>query len=356
MDAHRGLHHFGLPQHEPVAGDLFEWARAWARTAWCDDSGEETGGDGDSGCSGCAYCDDSGEETGGDGGSECSGCAYCYDSGSESGGDGDSECSGNKTKKMGTKRGREEVENEIEPDETGSLEADDASQPTKRAKMDPMPVLNAYEQQRLERIRQNNEARRLPNFRLHWRLALSRTRAPNPSALPMRRICCRSSTPRRSAKPMPSCRRRQRRQLLRECVSPRSCPKGCPHGAQTVCSRSRRDLHSSTTSARMGRSSFARCACSRPPRAAPHCHSVATVQRAHVLHRALKRFSIRRASSRSLQPIRSARRANPSPSQKRTSGPTPRDRPGACAQPRSGSAAGRRRCSRRCRRRRRSSR
>jgi hypothetical protein len=98
--------------------------------------------------------------------------------------DGHSECSENQAKKMGTKRGREEIENEIEPDETGSLEADDGSQPTKRAKMDQMPS-NAYEQERLERIRQNNEARRLPNFRLHWRLALSRARAPNPSALPM---------------------------------------------------------------------------------------------------------------------------------------------------------------------------
>ncbi len=90
MDALRWLRHFGLPQHEPVAGDLFEWSRAWARTAWCDDSGEETGGDGDSLCSGCAWCDASGEETGGD---------------------VDSECSENKTKKMGTKRGHEEIEN-----------------------------------------------------------------------------------------------------------------------------------------------------------------------------------------------------------------------------------------------------
>jgi hypothetical protein len=134
MDA--WLHHFGLLPHESVAGDLFEWARAWAWTAVVE-------------CRGCAYCDDSGEESG------------------------------------GTKRGREEIENEIEPDETGSLEADDGSQPTKRAKMDQMPSKNAYEQERLERIRQNNEARRLPNFRLHWRLALSRARAPNPSALPM---------------------------------------------------------------------------------------------------------------------------------------------------------------------------
>ncbi len=68
------------------------------------------------------------------------------------------------------------------PDETSSLEA--GSPPTKRDKIDQMPS-NAYEQERLERIRRNDEARRLPNFRLHWRLALSRTRAPNPSALPM---------------------------------------------------------------------------------------------------------------------------------------------------------------------------
>jgi hypothetical protein len=172
MDALRWLHHFGLPQHEPVAGDLFEWSRAWALTAWSDDSGEETGGDGDSECSGCAWCEDSGEETGGDGDSECSGCAWCDDSGSESGGDGDSECSENKTKKMGTKRGHEEIENEIEPDETGSLEADRGWQTTKRAKMDQMPVLNVYEQQRLENMRQIKQELPLPNFRLPWRLAL----------------------------------------------------------------------------------------------------------------------------------------------------------------------------------------
>ena len=209
MDA--WLHHFGLLPHESVAGDLFEWARAWAWTA-------------DVECRGCAYCDDSGEES------------------------------------RGTKRGREEIEIEIVPDETGSLEADDGSQPTKRAKIDQMPS-NAYEQERLERIRQNNEARRLPNFRLHWRLALSRTRPRYRCAA---RICCSSSTARRSAKAMPRCR------LLRERVRPRSCPTGCPHDARAVCSRSRRDLHSLRTSTRMGRSSFARCACSRPPRAAPH--------------------------------------------------------------------------------------
>jgi hypothetical protein len=102
----------------------------------------------------------------------CSGSAWCDDSGEEFGGDGDSECSENKTKKMGTKRGREEIENEIEPDETGSLEADRGSQPTKRAKMDPMPLKNVYEQQRLENMRQIKEALPLPNFRLPWRLAL----------------------------------------------------------------------------------------------------------------------------------------------------------------------------------------
>ena len=333
MDALRWIHHFGLPQHEPVAGDLFEWARAWARTAWCDDSGEETGGDGDSVCSGCAWCDDSGEETGGD---------------------GDSECSGNQTKKMGTKRGREEVENEIEPDETGSLEADDASQPTKRAKMDPMPVLNAYEQQRLERIRQNNEARRLPNFRLHWRLALSRTRAPNPSALPM----CRTHLLQVLHAQKVGETYAKLQAPATKAAAPRVRePKKLSEGLPTRRSDRLLEIPAGPSfvdnERKNGSVIIARCACSRPPRAATHCHSVATVQRAHVLHRALKRFSIRRASSRSLQPIRSARRANPSPSQKRTSGPTPRDRPGACAQPRSVSVAGQRR-RRRCRRRRRS--
>jgi len=125
MDA--WLHHFGLLPHESVAGDLFEWARAWAWTAVVE-------------CRGCAYCDDSGEES------------------------------------RGTKRGREEIEIEDEPDETGSLEADDGSQPTKRAKMDQPPVLNAYEQQRLARIRENDQARRLPNSRLHSRAPVLRTR------------------------------------------------------------------------------------------------------------------------------------------------------------------------------------
>ena len=121
MDA--WLHHFGLLPHESVAGDLFEWARAWAWTAVVE-------------CRGCAYCDDSGEES------------------------------------RGTKRGREEIEIEIVPDETGSLEADDGSQPTKRAKMVQMPVLTAYEQERLENMRQIQEALPLPNFRRPWRLAL----------------------------------------------------------------------------------------------------------------------------------------------------------------------------------------
>ncbi len=127
--------------------------------------------------------------------------------------------------------------------------------------------------------------------------------------LSMCRICCRSCTRRKSATPLPLSpmhKRRLRRNLLGECVRPRSRPKGWPHDARTVCSKSRRNLHSLPTSARMGRSPFARCACSRPPRAAPTCHSVTTVQRAHVLHRPMKRFSIRRASSRSLQPSRSA--------------------------------------------------
>jgi hypothetical protein len=73
---------------------------------------------------------------------------------------------------MGTKRGHEEIENEIEPDETGSLEADRGWQTTKRAKMDQMPVLNVYEQQRLENMRQIKQELPLPNFRLPWRLAL----------------------------------------------------------------------------------------------------------------------------------------------------------------------------------------
>ena len=51
---------------------------------------------------------------------------------------------------------------------------DGGEETTKRAKIDQMP-LNVY-------------------FRLHWRLALLRTRAPNPSALPMCRICCTSCT------------------------------------------------------------------------------------------------------------------------------------------------------------------
>jgi hypothetical protein len=270
IDAHRWLHYFGLPQHEQVAGNFFEWSWAWART-WIEQTGMDgsfffleqphphqqvhsaashwqpaeaaatgTGGfcglqcleqtataaadslgpelsqplqaaphserrDGDSVCSGCAWCDDSGSERR-DGDSVCSGCASCDDSGEESGGDGDSECSENKTKKMGTKRGHEEIENDAReqmgtchsaqssvPDETSSLEADGGSQTTKRAKIDQMP-LNVYEQQRLERIRENDKAGRLPNFRLHWRLALLRTRAPNPSALPMCRICCSSCT------------------------------------------------------------------------------------------------------------------------------------------------------------------
>jgi hypothetical protein len=141
MDA--WLHHFGLLPHESVAGDLFEWARAWAWTAVVE-------------CRGCAYCDDSGEES------------------------------------RGTKRGREEIEIEIVPDETGSLEADDGSQPTKRAKMVPMPELNPYEQQRLARIRENDQARRLPNCRLHSRAPVLRTRPRYRCAA---RICCRSSTP-----------------------------------------------------------------------------------------------------------------------------------------------------------------
>ena len=140
MDA--WLHHFGLLPHESVAGDLFEWARAWAWTAVVE-------------CRGCAYCDDSGEES------------------------------------RGTKRGREEIEIEIVPDETGSLEADDGSQPTKRAKMDQ--VLNEHEQKRLENMRQLEEALPLPNFRLPWRLALlPRTRPRYRCAA---RICCSSSTP-----------------------------------------------------------------------------------------------------------------------------------------------------------------
>ncbi len=109
----------------------------------------------------------------------CKRYAWCDDSGEETGGDGDSECSENKTKKVGIKRGHEEIENgameqmgtcdsaeNSVPDETGSLGADGGSQTPKRAKIDQMPM-SVYEEQRLERIRRNDKARRLPNFRHH---------------------------------------------------------------------------------------------------------------------------------------------------------------------------------------------
>ena len=73
-------------------------------------------------------------------------------------------------------------------DDTSALAADDLPlgvRKHKRAKVDAMPPRSEYELQCLEKIQQNNQALPLPNFRLPRTLA---TRAPNPSALPMRRM------------------------------------------------------------------------------------------------------------------------------------------------------------------------
>jgi hypothetical protein len=100
---------------------------------------------------------------------------------------------------MGSKRSRgvfEDVPEQIGtcqpagspvPDDPGALAADDLGgglRKPKRAKVDAMPPPTEYELQRLEKIQQNNQALPLPNFRLPRTLA---TRAPIPSALPMRR-------------------------------------------------------------------------------------------------------------------------------------------------------------------------
>jgi len=100
---------------------------------------------------------------------------------------------------MGSKRSREVFEDVPEqigtchpagspvPDDPGALAADDLPlgvRKHKRAKVEAMPPPTEYELQRLEKIQQNNQALPLPNFRLPRTLA---TRAPIPSALPMRR-------------------------------------------------------------------------------------------------------------------------------------------------------------------------
>ena len=101
---------------------------------------------------------------------------------------------------MGSKRSRDVFEDVPEqigtchpagspvPDDPGALAADDLPlgvRKHKRAKVEAMPPPTEYELQRLEKIQQNNQALPLPNFRLPRTLA---TRAPNPSALPMRRM------------------------------------------------------------------------------------------------------------------------------------------------------------------------
>ena len=81
--------------------------------------------------------------------------------------DGDLDCGETATKKNGTKRGHEEIENDAPEqmgtchsaenavlDETSSLEVDGGSQTTKRPKLNMIP-LSDYELQRHERIRQN---------------------------------------------------------------------------------------------------------------------------------------------------------------------------------------------------------
>ena len=102
---------------------------------------------------------------------------------------------------MGSKRSRDVFEDVPEqigtchpagspvPDDPGALAADDlplgGGLRNKGAKVGAMPPPNGYELQRLEKIQQNKQALPLPNFRLPRTLA---TRAPNPSALPMRRM------------------------------------------------------------------------------------------------------------------------------------------------------------------------
>jgi hypothetical protein len=102
---------------------------------------------------------------------------------------------------MGSKRSRDVFEDVPEqigtchpagspvPDDPGALGAGDLPlcglREHKRAKVDAMPPRSEYELQCLEKIQQNNQALPLPNFRLPRTLA---TRAPNPSALPMRRM------------------------------------------------------------------------------------------------------------------------------------------------------------------------
>ena len=71
-----------------------------------------------------------------------------------------------------------------------AFEAPPCLRAPKRVRVEPVETvpMTEYEQQRHKRIRENNEALPLPNFRLPRRHALLPPRAPNLSALPVRRM------------------------------------------------------------------------------------------------------------------------------------------------------------------------